>query len=123
MPSTPPIIEMEPSFSAEERLVETPITQAFDRSIFCTLLALLIYGPLVFGAAEPWSVAILQCGATLLGLLWCARQVAARAAIFHGNVLFFPVAQFGIVVLSQLLLGTTAYRNASVVEIANFVSY
>src|SRR5438270_7905021 len=97
MSSIPRIIEMEASFSAEERLVETPVTQLFDRAIFCLLLAVLIYGPLAFGATEPWSVAILQFGATGLGLLWCARQVAARAAIFHRNVLFYPIALFGVV--------------------------
>src|SRR5436309_14648715 len=114
---------MEASFSPSERLLDTPITRALDRALFWTLAALLVFGPLAFGATEPWSVAVLQSGAVLLLLLWAARQMAARAAIFQPSPLFLPITLFGATVTLQMAFHLSAYQYAAVVETMNYAAY
>jgi len=41
---------------------------------FYGLFGLLLFGPLAFGAVEPWSIFVLEAGAALLLLLWTVRQ-------------------------------------------------
>jgi O-antigen ligase len=123
MSSTPPIIEMEASFSPDERVLETPLIRSLDRAMFFTLASLLIFGPLAFGATEPWSLAILQSGVALLALLWCSRQLAARAIVFHPSALFYPVLLFGMLILAQLVIGNSAYRDATAQGLGDFATY
>jgi O-antigen ligase len=123
LPIKAPIIEMEASFAAEERFLESNWTRALDRACFWLLCALLVFGPLAFGATEPWSEAILQAGAMLLLLLWCAKQITWKAAVIHNSPLFWPMALFAAVVLLQVLAGRTAYRHAAVTEAMDYVAY
>ncbi len=123
MSTNPPIIEMEASFAADERLLESRWTRALDRASFWLLCALLVFGPLAFGATEPWSESLLQTGAMLLLVMWCAKQVAWKAAVFHPNPLFWPMALFAAVVGLQLASGKTAYRQAAVNEAMDYAAY
>lgn len=114
---------MEASFAADERLLESRLTRGLDWSLFWLLCALLIFGPLAFGATEPWSLAVLQCGAVLLLLLWCVKQVTWKAVVIHRSPLFWPMALFAGVVAIQLLAGKTAYRQAASSEAMNYLTY
>lgn len=78
--------------------------------LFCGVFGLLLFGPLAFGAVEPWSISILQTGAGLLFALWAARQVAAGELEIEASPLFFPMLLFAGVILLQLASGRTAYR-------------
>jgi len=119
----PPIIEMEASFAPDERLLESRWTRGLDWSMFWLLCGLLVFGPLAFGATEPWSLALLQSGAVLLLLLWCAKQVTWKAAVVHGSPMFLPMALLAAVVAVQLLVGKAAYRQAALSEAMNYVAY
>ncbi len=123
MSTNPPIIEMEASFTADERLLESRWTRALDRAMFGLLCALLVFGPLAFGATEPWSEAILQTGAMLLLALWCAKQLVWKAAVFHPSPLFWPMVLFAVTVGLQLAAGTAAYRQAAFTEAMDYVAY
>lgn len=123
MPNKPPIIEMEASFSASERLIETRTTRAFDRALFWMLTGLLVFGVLAFGATEPWSAAVLQSGTVVLLLLWTARQMASQVAVFQPSALFAPMMLFAAVVIIQILSGLSAYRVATITEAMEYVSY
>src|SRR5438270_515592 len=114
---------MEATFAQSERLLETPLTRAMDRVLLWALITLLIFGPLAFGATEPWSTAVLQSGAVVLLLLWAVRQIAARAAIFQSSPLFAPIALFAFAVVIQVTFGLTAYQNAAIVEAMNYAAY
>ena len=123
MSGEPPIIEMPASFSAESRLLETPATKAADRLLFWGLTALLLFGPIAFGATEPWSVAVLQTGAVFLLMAWCVRQVVAEVAVFQSSFLFKPMGLFAAVVAVQIFASLSAYRQAAVVEAMNYLAY
>ena len=51
---------------------------------------LLMFGPVAFGAVEPWSIFMLQTGAVLLALVWIAKQWLDGAIGIIGTLCFFP---------------------------------
>jgi O-antigen ligase len=75
---------------------------------------LLMFGPLAFGAVEPWSIFVLETGSALLMLLWLAKQWLDRELRIQWNPLFPPMAAFAIVILSQLVLRMSAYPHDTV---------
>jgi O-antigen ligase len=81
-----------------------------DPVTFYGVIGLLLFGPLAFGAVEPWSIFILEAGATLLLLLWTARQAASGELSVAGNSLFAPGLVFVFLIGLQLATGRTAYR-------------
>ena len=81
-----------------------------DQVLLSGVFGLLLFGPLAFGAVEPWSSSIMQGGAALLFALWAARQIAAAELEIVGNPLFFPMLLFASLILWQLASGRTAYR-------------
>lgn len=75
---------------------------------------LLMFGPLAFGAVEPWSIDILETGSVILTLLWLCKQWLDGELTIQWNPLFLPMAGFGLLILLQIVLGTTAYRHDTV---------
>jgi len=75
---------------------------------------LLMFGPLAFGAVEPWSIYILETGSVLLTLLWLGKQWLDGELTVQWNPLFLPMAGFGALILLQIVLGATAYRHDTI---------
>jgi O-antigen ligase len=88
-------------------------TQA-ERILFYGTYGLLLFGPLAFGAVEPWSIFVIEAGATLLFLLWTAKQVLNAKVIVRWNPAFLPMGVFGLIILTQIVFGRTAYRHDTV---------
>jgi O-antigen ligase len=86
-------------------------TSAPDPLIFYGVFGLLLFGPLAFGAVEPWSIFILEAGAALLLLLWTVRQVQSGELSVARSPVFAPLLMFALFILLQLATGRTAYRN------------
>ena len=72
--------------------------------------AILLLGPLAFGAVEPWAVFALEACAVLLLAVWACKQWINRELNVSDHVLYRPMAAFFALVLVQWLIGTTAYR-------------
>jgi O-antigen ligase len=83
---------------------------ATDRVVFYGVFGLLLFGPLAFGAVEPWSIFILEAGAALLLVLWIIRHVASGELALSANPLFAPMLLFAFLIGLQLVTGRTAYR-------------
>jgi len=73
-----------------------------------------MFGPLAFGSVEPWSIFILEAGATCLALLWLAKQWLDGEIKIKANPLFLPMASFGLLILIQIIFRATAYRHDTV---------
>ena len=73
-----------------------------------------MFGPLAFGTVEPWSIFILEAGATCLALLWLAKQWLDGEIKVKANPLFLPMGAFGLLILIQILFRATAYRHDTV---------
>jgi O-antigen ligase len=77
--------------------------------LFYGTFGLLMFGPLVFGSVEPWSIFILETGATCLALLWLAKQWLDGEIKIKLNPLFLPMGAFGLLILIQIIFHATAY--------------
>ncbi|HEY6337937.1 MAG TPA: O-antigen ligase family protein [Candidatus Sulfotelmatobacter sp.] len=84
---------------------------------------LLMFGPLAFGAVEPWSMFVLETGATLLGLLWIAKQWIDGEIRINWNPLFLPMGAFGLLILAQIVFRISAYPHDTVSHAWLFVAY
>jgi O-antigen ligase len=68
-----------------------------------------MFGPLAFGAVEPWSIFIVETGAVLLTLLWLAKQWLDNEIDILWNPIFLPMAAFGTLIVLQLVFNLSAY--------------
>ena len=84
---------------------------------------LLMFGPLAFGAVEPWAIFVLEAGAVLLTLLLLAQQWFAGEITLRWNPLFLPMAAFGILILLQIALGISAYRHDTIAGAMLYCAY
>jgi len=85
--------------------------------------AVLLLGPLAFGAVEPWSIFALEACAMLLLGVWASRQWINRELNLSGHVLFRPMAAFFALAVVQWLAGTTAYRHVTYTHLLLYVAY
>jgi O-antigen ligase len=84
---------------------------------------LLMFGPLAFGAVEPWSIFFMQAGAAMLLVLWSVQQVLQGRIEIRPNPLFAPMLVFGALVLAQLVFRRSAYMHETVNGALLFVAY
>lgn len=109
--------------SMEEREAGAVVSKWFDQVLFFILSALLIFGPLAFGAVEEWSLLILQAGAVVLLCIWALREAIVRQLFLPAFALLLPLLLFFMLVLAQLGLRTSAYRFGTFNEILKDVVY
>lgn len=84
---------------------------------------LLMFGPVAFGAVEPWSMLVLETGAILLALVWIAKQWIDGAIKINWNPLFLPMGVFGLLILAQIVLRSSAYPHDTISHALLFVAY
>ena len=94
-----------------------------NNALLMGVAALLLLGPLAFGAVEPWSIFALEAGAMLLLAAWAARQCLNRQLDVSGHVLYLPMAAFFTLALVQWLAGTTAYRLVTYSHLLLYAAY
>src|SRR5271166_7203176 len=75
---------------------------------------LLMFGPVAFGAVEPWSTFILEAGSALLTGLWLSKQFLDGELTIEWNPLFFPMAGFGFLILAQIVFGASVYLHDTI---------
>jgi len=83
--------------------------EALNRASVGLLCVVLAFGPLAFGAVQPWAICTLQLGATACLIVWALRQLTDGALKIHWNPLFVPALLFGALIGIQLALGRSAY--------------
>ena len=82
--------------------------------LFYGTFGLLMFGPLAFGEVEPWSIFLLEAGATALALLWLAKQWFDGEIRIKANPLFLPMGAFALLILIQIAFHLTAYPHDTV---------
>jgi O-antigen ligase len=98
-------------------------TRALQSTILYGTAGLLMFGPLAFGAVEPWSVFVVEAGSAALFLMWVAKTVLSPTLRFRYSPLFAPMLLFAGVVALQLVVGTTVYRYATVSGMLQYIAY
>src|SRR2546421_13034229 len=81
-----------------------------DPITFYGAFGLLLFGPVAFGATEPWSIFLLEAGSALLFLMWIIRQAQAGEGMPSSSPLFAPMLSFSALAGFQLLGAPTPYR-------------
>jgi O-antigen ligase len=87
------------------------------------LFGLILFGPLAFGAVEPWSIFVMEAGSMALFLLWIAKQFLDGEMKIRWNPLFLPMAAFGLLVVCQLVFRRTAYPHDTISLALLYFSY
>ena len=99
------------------------VSKWFDQVLFFILSALLIFGPLAFGAVEEWSELVLQAGAVVLLCIWAFREATVRQLFLPAFALLQPLLLFFGLVVAQLALRMTVYPFATFNELMKDVVY
>ena len=92
-------------------------------SLFVSLCALLIFGPLAFGIVQDWSVVVFEVATALSLLLWMAWQLASREIRVAWSPLFAPMLVFFAIVLTQIAFRHTAYLYDSLSALWLYIAY
>src|ERR1039458_7608849 len=87
------------------------------------IFGLLLFGPLAFGAVEPWSIFLMEAGSAALFLLWIGKQVLEGEIKVRWNPLFLPMGVFGLLILTQLVFRRSAYPHDTVSLALLYFSY
>jgi O-antigen ligase len=87
------------------------------------VFAILLFGPLAFGAVEPWAIFLLEASTALLFCRWLYQQTQKDTLQVRGNPLFAPMLVFGALVLVQLFFRLTAYSHDTFGSALLYVAY
>ena len=85
--------------------------------------AVLLLGPLAFGAVEPWSIFALEACSAVLLAVWAVRQWIRRELNISDHPLYRPMAAFFALALVQWAVGTTAYRQVTYSHLLLYGAY
>jgi O-antigen ligase len=85
--------------------------------------ALLLFGPVAFGAVEPWSIFIVETGSVLLFGLWLTKQWLEGEIKVLWNPLFLPMAAFAVLILLQFVLRISVYPHDSIAQAMLYCAY
>src|SRR5487761_172495 len=102
---------------------ERPRTQRVLPLVFAGWLALLIFGPLAFGAVEPWSTLAQQGVAAALAALLLWHWLEDESISFHPNPLYAPWTALAAVVALQITLRVPAYMGATAAAALQALAY
>src|SRR5229473_2785694 len=84
---------------------------------------LLLFGPLAFGAVEPWSILLLETGSAALFLLWIGKQILESELKIRWNPLFLPIGIFGLLIVAQLVFRRSAYPHDTISLLLQYIAY
>lgn len=87
------------------------------------IFGLLLFGPLAFGAVEPWSIFFMEAASAALFLLWVGKQVLEGEVKVRSNQVFLPMAAFGVLIAVQLVFRISAYPHDTISLALQYFSY
>ncbi len=85
--------------------------------------ATLVFAILAFGAVQEWSAFVFEAAASVLFLTWARKQWTSGQVQLSKNPLYAPALLFFVLLLSQVLLRTSAYAYITRYEVLQYVSY
>jgi O-antigen ligase len=97
--------------------------QLTNTTLFAGACGVLLFGPLAFGAVEPWAIFALETCAVSLLAVWAYRQWLNRELTISDHPLYRPMAAFFALVLLQWVAGTTAYRHVTYSHLLLYAAY
>ena len=80
-----------------------------DRVLVFGLCLLLMFGVLAFGAVEEWAMFLFEAGATVLFLVWAAKQLLSPQVKLSPTPLYLPALLFFLLICAQIAFNASAY--------------
>ncbi|HEU5402924.1 MAG TPA: O-antigen ligase family protein [Terriglobales bacterium] len=112
-----------PHLSPAAETQDSVLSQVLRSACIYLTVAILVFGPLAFGAVEPWSMLLLHIGASVAFLLWLLANLASKRASLDLQAIHLPPFLFACLVVGQILLGGTVYHHETVTQFLNYVAY
>lgn len=94
-----------------------------DHVLAVGVCSVLAFGPLAFGAVQPWSICVLEVAVSFLIVIWAVREVLNGGFHIVPNPLYLPMALFAGVVLFQVVFHLTAYWYVTWLKALLWLSY
>jgi O-antigen ligase len=95
-----------------------------EKALLYGVFGLLLFGPLAFGAVEPWSIFVLEAGSVALFLFWIGKGAVLDGQIKVGwNPLFLPMGVFAALIVVQLAFRVTAYPHDTAALALQYFAY
>jgi len=94
-----------------------------EKILLYGIFSLLLFGPLAFGAVEPWSIFLLEAGSATLLVVWMGKQVLDGHLQVRWNPLFLPMGAFAVLILAQIVFYATAYLHDTVALALQYFAY
>jgi O-antigen ligase len=82
-----------------------------------------MFGPLAFGAVDPWPIFILQAASAVLFVIWALSQLRSTQISIQWSPVFSPMITFASLMCLQLLPGISAYQHATFSQLLLYISY
>lgn len=86
-------------------------------------IAVMLFGPIAFGAVEPWAMYIVHIGSVVVFLLWLASVMLEPKPIVEFQFVHVPTIIFAAIVIFQIITIRSGYRHETVTEFMNYVAY
>jgi O-antigen ligase len=83
----------------------------------------MLFGPIAFGAVEPWAMFVLHAGSVVVFSLWLASVMVGKKPGIQFQIIHLPPLVFAGIIIIQILADRTAYRHNSVTDFMNYVAY
>jgi len=99
------------------------LSEQLGKVLLYGTFGVLMFGPVAFGAVEPWSIFVLEISSLLLVLLWLAKQRLDGELNIQWNPLFLPMAGFGALILVQIVARRSAYLHDTIAGALLYVAY
>src|SRR5215472_4175881 len=100
--------------SSKTEVSREAVIARIDAILLYGTFGLLMFGPIAFGAVEPWSIFLVETGAVLLTLTWLAKQWLKEHVFIIWNPLFLPMGAFAALILVQIVFKLSAYRHDTI---------
>lgn len=86
-------------------------------------IAVVLFGPIAFGAVEPWAMFVLHAGAVVVFLLWLASVMIGTKPLIEFQLIHLPPIIFAAIVIYQIVWARSGYRHETATEFMNYVAY
>lgn len=94
------------------------------RTAVCySAIAVVLFGPIAFGAVEPWAMFVLHAGAVVVFLLWLASVMLSAKPQIEFQLVHLPPIIFAAIVIYQMVWARSGYRHETATEFMNYVAY
>ncbi len=117
------LVHHRPHLSPAGEIPEGLLCQSLRSACTYLTVAILVFGPLAFGAVEPWSMLLLHLGTSAAFLLWLLANVTSKRGMIDLQAIHLPPFFFCCLVIGQILFGGTVYHHETVTQFLNYVAY